>query len=148
MSISWLQEVIKGKVTHLKWNTGLPLQQLFKIRIFSYIPADNAQSPLLDIPPKAYIPNKHDIQLLSKDYVFIVLQILMKHMKFFRHYQHIASSWKLVLRTVDCDINTKIVIVPMTIMCKNEQSYADVVEILDSYGDHIADVYRKKWRKS
>ena len=67
----------------------------------------------------------------------------MKHMKFFRHYQHITSSWKLVLRTVDCDMNTKIVIVPMTIMCKNEQSYADVVETLDSYGDHIADVYRK-----
>ena len=31
----------------------------------------------------------------------------------------------------------------MPIMCKNEQNYADVVEILDSYEDHIADIYRK-----
>lgn len=110
---------------------------------FSHIPADYAQSPFLDIPPKVFIPNEHDIQLISKDYVFIVLQILMKHMKFFRHYKHIVRSWKLALRTVDCDMNTKNVIVPMPIMCKNEQSYAGVVEILDSYEDHIADIYRK-----
>lgn len=59
---------------------------------FSHIPDDYAKSPLLDIPPKAFIPDEHVIQLISKDYVFIVLQNLMKHMQFFRHYQHIANG--------------------------------------------------------
>lgn len=85
---------------------------------FSHIPDDYAKSPLLDIPPKAFIPDEHVIQLISKDYVFIVLQNLMKHMQFFRHYQHIANGWKRRLRTVDCNMNTKIVIVPMTIIFK------------------------------
>ena len=33
---------------------------------FSHIPDDYAKSPLLDIPPTAFIPDEHVIQLISK----------------------------------------------------------------------------------
>lgn len=33
--------------------------------------------------------------------------------------------------------------VTFPVLCKNEQSYAEVVDIMDSYEDHIVDIYRK-----
>lgn len=29
------------------------------------------------------------------------------------------------------------------VLCKNEQNYAEVVDLMNSYGDHIVDIYRK-----
>lgn len=29
------------------------------------------------------------------------------------------------------------------VFCKNEQSYVEVVDIMDSYEDYIVDIYRK-----
>lgn len=33
--------------------------------------------------------------------------------------------------------------VTFSVLCKNEQSYAEVVDIMDSYEDHIVDIFRK-----
>lgn len=33
--------------------------------------------------------------------------------------------------------------VTFQVLCKNEQNYAEVVDLMNSYGDHIVDIYRK-----
>lgn len=33
--------------------------------------------------------------------------------------------------------------VTFQVLCKNEQNYAEVVDVMNSYGDHIVDIYRK-----
>lgn len=40
-------------------------------------------------------------------------------------------------------MSSKNTVVTFPVLCKNEQSYAEVVDIKDSYEDHIADIYRK-----
>lgn len=33
--------------------------------------------------------------------------------------------------------------VTFQVLCKNEQNYAEVVDLMNSYGNHIVDIYRK-----
>lgn len=47
------------------------------------------------------------------------------------------------LRAKDCDLSSKNTVVTFPVLCKNELSYAEVVDIMDSYEDHIVDIYRK-----
>lgn len=37
----------------------------------------------------------------------------------------------------------KNIVVMFLVFCKNEQSYVEVVDIMDSYEDYIVDIYRK-----
>jgi hypothetical protein len=40
-------------------------------------------------------------------------------------------------------MSSKNAVVTFPVICKNEQKYAEVVDIMDSYEDHIAGIYRK-----
>lgn len=43
----------------------------------------------------------------------------------------------------NCDIRSNNTVVTFQVLCKNEQNYAEVVDLMNSYGDHIVDIYRK-----
>lgn len=72
-----------------------------------------------------------------------MFQILTRHLTFLKKFKPFTAELKNDLRAKDCDLSSKNTVVTFPVLCKNEQSYAEVVDIMDSYEDHIVDIYRK-----
>lgn len=99
--------------------------------------------PLLDLSPQSFLPSDIDFKVITNDYIYIVFQTLTRHLTFLKQFKSLIAELKNDLRAKDCDMSSKNTVVIFPVLCKNEQSYAEVLDIMDSYEDHIADIYRK-----
>jgi hypothetical protein len=101
------------------------------------------QMPLLDLSPQSFLPGDYDFKVITNDYIYNIFQILTKHLTFLKQFHPLLAQLKNDLRAKDCDMSSKNAVVTFPALCKNEQKYAEVVDIMDSYEDHITDIYRK-----
>lgn len=131
----------KGNSTHMEhWFASAAIIQN---NSFDHLPCNFPQMPLLDLSPQSFLPSDNDFKVITNDYIYIVFQILTRHLTFLKKFKPFTAELKNDLRAKDCDLSSKNTVVTFPVLCKNEQSYAEVVDIMDSYEDHIVDIYRK-----
>lgn len=106
----------KGNSTHMEhWFASAAIVQN---NVFNHLPSEAPQIPLLGTCPQAFLPDHHYFKVISKDYVYIVFQILIRHMKCFQKFKSILNHMKDDLPAEDCNMNAKNIVVPFPVFCK------------------------------
>ena len=112
---------------------------------FNNLTVQRPQRPLLQMPPSAFLPSPEDMMIIKKDCVVLVMEVLVEHIPAFNCFKPLLLDMKRKLQPpLDVFDTTKTnTVIPLPLLCKNEQKYADVVDVLDSYEQLIGDIYTK-----
>lgn len=99
------------------------------------------QQPLMQLPVDVFLPQQQDWDVIRNEYTVLTLKVLTKFLKVFQGFKAMAKSLTEELRPVSHDISTVHKIIPLPVLAKNEQKYSEVIDILDSYENHIAEIF-------
>lgn len=82
---------------------------------------------------------------MKLDCVVLVLEVLVEHVSVFSCFKPLLLDMKRKVQPpLDVFDTSKVnTVIPLPLLCKNEQKYAEVVKVLDSYEQLIDDIYTK-----
>lgn len=61
---------------------------------FDHLPCNIPQMPLLDLSPQSFLPNDNDFKVITNDYIYIVFQILTRHLTFLKKFKPFTAELK------------------------------------------------------
>lgn len=100
------------------------------------------QRQVLDIPPEGFLRSQTDWNVIRKEYVTLILSVLCKFCKQFAGFKTFVHEMRQEFISNNYDVTRKHTVVPLPVLPRNEQRYTDVIKILDSYEETVAEVYR------
>ncbi|XP_062575477.1 uncharacterized protein LOC134237384 [Saccostrea cucullata] len=99
------------------------------------------QRDFCSTPVQAFLPSPEDNEVLTRDYTIISARVMLKHLPYFRQFRDIVPTY--ISQPTYPELQQKSKVIPLPVLYKNEQSYKDVVDILEFYEDLVLDVCRK-----
>ncbi|KAL5019139.1 hypothetical protein ScPMuIL_004861 [Solemya velum] len=82
----------------------------------------------------------YDWKTIKFTYSIILLDVLVKHFKYFKLFQQTLSELKQTLMPENIN-NSVSEVIPLPVLAKNEQKYSDVIDIMDSYEQLVEDTF-------
>lgn len=95
MSISWWQQVIKGKEISTHMEHWFASAAIIQNNFFDHLPCNIPQMPLLDLSPQSFLPSDNDFKVITNDYIYIVFQILTRHLTFLKKFKPFTAELKM-----------------------------------------------------
>ncbi|KAL5004258.1 hypothetical protein ScPMuIL_017714 [Solemya velum] len=107
---------------------------------FSSLSTVRPQKYLHSMEPISFIPQTDDWKTIKFTYSIILLDVLVKHFKYFKLFQQTLSELKQTLMPENIN-NSVSEVIPLPVLAKNEQKYSDVIDIMDSYEQLVEDTF-------
>lgn len=83
----------KGNSTHMEhWFASAAIIQN---NSFDHLPCNFPQMPLLDLSPQSFLPSDNDFKVITNDYIYIVFQILTRHLTFLKKFKPFTAELKM-----------------------------------------------------
>lgn len=110
---------------------------------FQNLAMQSPKKPLLQMPTSTFLPSEEDVTAIKLDCVVLVLEVLVEHVSVFSCFKPLLLDMKRKVQPpLDVFDTSKVnTMIPLPLLCKNEQKYAEVVKVLDSYEQLIDDIY-------
>ena len=105
---------------------------------FDHIPNIAPQTPWRDMGPQDFIPTSCDWISVKDEYSILISRVAGKHIPAL---PFLVEYDRQIRGLYSEDLSRQNKVVPQSVLIKNEQKYADVVEILDYYESVVSDVY-------
>jgi hypothetical protein len=102
---------------------------------FDELCAGSPQCNLLELSWHSFVPNNEDFTALLGDYTLLIARVLAKFIPAFKFCESTVN--KHIIGQFSEELARKNKVVPLPVVAKNEQKYADVVDILDQYENII-----------
>lgn len=104
---------------------------------YSHLSSDKPQRSWTNVTVQDLRVRQDEFSMIRKDYTLHILKAAVKHIPFFKCFDEIPQED----RDKKLEPAPRTQVIPLETVLKNEQYYADVVDILDSYEDIIADTF-------
>lgn len=103
------------------------------------------QKPLLQMPPSTFLSSEEDVTINKLDCVVLVLEVLVEHVSVFSCFKPLLLDMKRKLQPPLDVFNTSkvntVITLPLFFFYKNENKYAEAVDVFDSNEQLIDDIY-------
>ena len=131
------QERSVGKKAHIEhWFGSAAIIQHVS---FNHLPNVTPQKDLREIACESFILTTDEMNLIVQDFTMHSAEILTEH---FHWLEFAKSAVTESVNELPEGMDQRNKVIPLPVLHKNEQKYADVVEVLDSYQDICETVYR------
>ena len=104
---------------------------------YSHLSSDKPKHSWTDVTVQDLLVSQDEYSMIRKDYTLHILKAAVKHIPFFKCFDEILQED----RDKKLEPAPRTQVIPLETVLKNEQYYADVVDILNSYEDIIADTF-------
>ena len=93
------------------------------------------------MPVDDFLPDKQDWDGIKEDYIVLIMRVLVKHLPALHSLKTLVPS---VISGQESErLKTKNMVIPLPVLPKNEQTYSDVVDVLDHYESLVKEVHDK-----
>ena len=138
-NVNWMLKVHDERIGHVGH-----LQHAFASAVivnefnFDHLPDVTPQKDCFDL--NDFLLNQHDIDEINREYSIHIGRIVTKMMPYFEKF---ASSLPKFVEEPHDFMNKTNNVIPLPVVMKNEQSYKDVVDILDNYESLIHECFKQ-----
>lgn len=108
---------------------------------FDHLSNTYPQQDFCTTPIQAFLPSPEDNEILIRDYTIISARVIFEHLPYFRQFRDVVPAF--ISQPTCPELLQKSKVIPLPVLYKNEQSYKDVVEILEFYEELVLDICQK-----